>query len=64
MPVVNPTVPDEFESFVSIFTDIEEAKAELKKANENSFGWELYEGERVDNFMITHWFNKVLEVVK
>ena len=62
IPVVIPTVPDEFKSFMSIFTDINEAKDELKKANENSFGWELYEGERVDNFMITHWFNKILEV--
>ena len=63
-PVVIPTVQDEFKSFVSIFTDIKEAKAELKKALENSFGWELYEGERVDNFMITHWFSKVLEIEK
>ena len=59
VPVVIPTVQDEFKSFMSIFIDIDEAKAELKKALEHSWGWELYEGERVDDFMVTHWFIKI-----
>ena len=59
VPVVIPTVQDEFKSYVSIFIDIDEAKAELKKALEHSWGWELYEGERVDDFMVTHWFIKI-----
>ena len=64
VPVVIPTVPDKFESYVSVFIDIEDAKAELKKALKHSFGWEIYEGEQVDNFMVTHYFDKVSETKK
>lgn len=64
VPVVIPTKQDEFKgyggaSYVSILIDIDEAKAELKRALKHSWGWQIYEGERVDDFMVTHWFIKI-----